>query len=82
MLNRRKKLLKREKNLRTQVINEEIKALNLKIRQFFTQNKRNFICSKIKTGDSKSLWHAVKAAKDIPVINMPKSMTLNDLQIQ
>ena len=81
MLNRRKKLLKREKNLRTQVINEEIKALNLKIRQFFTQNKRNFICSKIKTGDSKSLWHAVKAAKDIPVINMPKSMTLNDLQI-
>ena len=43
MLNRRKKLLKCEKNVRTQTINEEIKALNLKIKHFFvvlTDNKR------------------------------------------
>ena len=46
MLNRRKKLLKREKNLRTQAINEEIKALNLKIKHFLP--KTSAILSAVK----------------------------------
>ena len=71
-LNRRNYLLK--KRLR-RTLNDgektEIKNLNKQIRYSYYKDRRQHVRTRIKPGNTKSLWDAVKIAKDIEPIPLP-----------
>ena len=57
------------------------KNLNVEIKRHFLIKKANAIRRKITPGNSKSLWHAVKIAKDANIPLLATTMTLNNQQI-
>ena len=77
-LNLRKKLLKTLKTNKTNVIRDRIKNINVEIKRHFLIKKANAIRRKIIPGNSKSLWQAVKIAKDVNIPILPNSMSFND----
>ena len=80
-INLRKKLLKQSKILKTNALRDRIKNLNVEIKRHFLIKKRNSIRRKIVPGNSKSLWEAVKIAKDSNKPKIPNTMFLNTTQI-
>ena len=77
-LNLRKKLLKTLKTNKTNVIRDQIKNINVEIKRHFLIKKANAIRRKIIPGNSKSLWQAVKIAKDVNIPMLPTSMNFNN----
>jgi hypothetical protein len=75
-LNRRSYLLNKRKH-RTQQEHEkeELKALNKYIRNYYYEERRMHVRSKIIPGNNKSLWDAVKIARDIEPTPLPAMLT-------
>jgi exonuclease III len=75
-LNRRSYLLNKRKH-RTQQDHEkeELKALNKYIRNYYYEERRMHVRSKIIPGNNKSLWDAVKIARDIEPTPLPAMLT-------
>ena len=80
-LNKRKRLLKKNKTMPSTDTQIEIKQLNMQIRRYFYHQKVNFIKNKIIPGNSKTLWDAVALAKNLPKLNLPKNMIMNGIPI-
>ena len=55
-------------------LRKRIKNLNYEIRNYYRQNKGKKVRRNLVLGSSKSLWEAVKIAKDINNEKMPKEM--------
>ena len=80
-MNLRKRLLRKLKLEKTNVLRDRIKNLNVEIRCHFHAKKSKNVRRNIRPGNTKSLWDAVKVAKDTNIPSFPKSMTLNNNQI-
>ena len=76
-----RKLLNKLKSNPSNPLRDRIKNLNFEIKSHLTQKTKNKIRDKIKPGNSKSLWDAVKIAKNTNIPPLPQSMTLNDVTI-
>ena len=82
-INRRNNLLKKIKHnpLVAPSARNEIKILNYDIKKYFYQIRGNSIRRNIIPGNSKSLWDAVKIAKDINLDPLPEEMYHNQNKI-
>ena len=70
----RKRLIKTLNKKPTNELRNRIKNLNVEIRHHFQSQKTNSIRRKIIPGNSKSLWDAVKLAKNINIQQLPRKM--------
>ena len=72
-MNRRNNLLKKIKSNPTNSLSarDEVRTLNKEIKYFFFQSKGKSVRHGIIPGNSKSLWDAVKIAKDINSNSLP-----------
>ena len=81
-LNKRNRLIKK---LRYGPVSPEVrtvlKQLNKEIKQFFQKQKSSLVRKGILPGNSKTLWDAVKIAKNQNVPSLPDNMSLNDVTI-
>ena len=77
-INQRKKILKKYKLQPSFELKTKIKILDKAIKTFFHSNKSSKIRNKIVPGDNKSLWSAVKLAKNLPLNAIPKNCFLNN----
>ena len=73
-LNLRRRLLKKSKVVKDNVTRDRINQLNSEIRLHFHGQKAMSIRRKILPGNSKSLWDAVKIAKNINIPTIPENM--------
>ena len=80
-LSLRKRLIKNLKTNPSNNLRDRINNLNYEIRTHFKNSKRNEIRNKIIPGNSKSLWDAVKIAKNVNKPNLPPKLTKNDIEI-
>ena len=80
-INLRRKLLHKIKITPTNETRDRIKHLNTEIRSHFTTLKMTTIRKKIITGNSKSLWDAVKLSKNINTPKIPLNMSFNNQEI-
>ena len=80
-LNLRKRLLRSLDNNASNSLRDRIKNLNIEIKYHFLSLKSCSVRRKIIPGNSKSLWDAVKIAKDINIPKLPEKMTHNDIII-
>ena len=80
-INLRKRLLNKINNNPTNAIRDRIKNLNIEIKNHFLYKKTSSVRRKILPGNTKSLWDAVKIAKDINIPMLPTSMFLNNTKI-
>ena len=80
-INLRRKLLHKIKITPTNETRDRIKHLNTEIRSHFTTLKMTTIRKKIITGNSKSLWDAVKLSKNINTPKTPLNMSFNNQEI-
>ena len=81
ILQKRKRLLKcfnKDKLIATKI---EIKLLDVQVRRFFRTQKRNSIRRKIVPNNSKTLWDAVKTAKNLNLAQIPENLTLTDIKV-
>ena len=58
-----------------------LKLLNKEIKSFFHIQKSNSIRRNIIPSNSKSLWDAVRIAKDKNIQNLPDTLFLNETEI-
>ena len=73
--NRRNYLLKKRKRTGpNENEKKELSSLNKFIRNYHYQERKQNIRRKIKPGNSKSLWDAVKIAKDVEPTHLPSEM--------
>ena len=77
----RKKLLKLIKTQKTDELRNRIKNINIEIKHHFQIKKSNSIRRKIIPGNTKSLWDAVKIAKDSNKPKLPVSMSYNNQNV-
>ena len=80
-LNLRRRLLSKFKNLPTPELKMRIKNLSIEIKKHFYSIKQSNVQRLIKPGCSKSLWQAVKAAKDIGISSLPQIMTFKNSDV-
>ena len=77
-LNRRSHILKKRKHhIQSEGEKQELKALNKFIRHYHYEERKMHIRRKIIPGNNKSLWDAVKIAKDIEPTPLPPILTRN-----
>ena len=76
-INRRKRLLRRFKVEKSPIIKSQITMLNKDIKKYYYNLQSCKVRKLIKPGDTKSLWMAVKMAKDTNQDNLPKTMYEN-----
>ena len=62
-------------------IRQEIKTLNKEIKSYFHKLKSKNVRKGIVPGNSKSLWDAVKKAKDLNVKNLPDILFKNKIKL-
>ena len=62
-------------------IRQEIKTLNKEIKSYFHKLKSKNVRKGIVPGNSKSLWDALKKAKDLNVKNLPDILFKNKIQL-
>jgi hypothetical protein len=75
-LNRRKYLLKkRSKGVLVDAEKDEIRNLTKQIRYSYYEDRRQHVRTRIKPGNNKSLWDAVRIAKDIEPVPLPDYVT-------
>ena len=80
-ITKKNRLLKLRKHRPSIELKNRIKNLNFEIKTHFFIENRNKIRRKLLPGNSKSLWNAVKAAKDIGADSLPGSMTLGGRKV-
>ena len=80
-LNARQRLLKLYKLRPDHSIKSKIKSLDSDIRSFFRKQKTNDVRRVIKPCNSKSLWQAVKIAKDMNPNSIPSNLTDSTIPI-
>ena len=82
-INRRNNLIKKLKrnNLNPDNTRNELKSLNKDIKKFFHIKKTNRIRNGILPGNSKTLWNAVKLAKDMNANSLPEILYENNVEI-
>ena len=80
-LNLRKRLLTTLKNRPTNDLRDRVSKLNFEIRKHFSDTKIHNIRKRIRPNNSKSLWEAVKVAKDVNIPKLPSRMTFNNIEI-
>ena len=81
MLNRRKNILKIERNQNNGHHVAEIKALNKIIKNFYTSKRRSRVRN-AATGTSGSIWRAVGLAKDLNSDAIPSDLTLDGVKVE
>ena len=74
----RKNLLKKLKSNPSNVLRDRVKNLNVEIKQYYSNQKKNCVQRSIIPGNSKTLWKAVKVAKNISTSDYPNEMYLGD----
>ena len=77
LLNTRKRLLRRQKTSPNACTKEQIKQLNIQIKGHYKNIKSKAVRRGIVPGNSKSLWRAVKIAKDVGCSDLPSKMYNN-----
>ena len=80
-INKRKRLIKKQKQEPSVLTHNAIKMYDKEIKKIFYTQKCNFIRSKILPGNNKSLWAAVKVAKNQSINSIPKSLLLNNVPV-
>ena len=80
-LNRRKRLIKRNRVLRCPIVKSQINEMNNYIKKYYHNLQSCKVRKLIKPGNSQSLWKAVNTAKDINPDSLPKSMYENGVLI-
>ena len=82
-MNRRNNQIKKLKSPTINITDTrmEIKTLNKEIKHYFYQHKGNTIRKNILPGNSKTLWDAVKTAKDINQSSLPEEMFFNQIKV-
>ena len=82
-MNRRNNLIRKLKSPTINITDTrtEIKTLNKEIKHYFYQHKGNTIRRNILPGNSKTLWDAVKTAKDINQTSLPEEMIFNQIKV-
>ena len=80
--NLRKRLLRKQQTYPTNEIRDRIKNLNIEIKNHYLCIKRNNVQRSINPGNSKSLWSAVKTAKDVNISNIPKELYLGNQKVK
>ncbi len=79
-LNRKSHLLKKRKHhIQTKHEKKELKALSKFIRHYNNEERRMHVRRKIIPGNNKSLWDAVKIARDIKPTHLPPILTRNGI---
>ena len=81
MLNARKNLLKKLKTRPSDNLKQKIKDLDINVKKHFFQEKRKKVRRGILPGNSKSLWNAVRTAKDQNIEGFPKTIFSNGVKI-
>ena len=81
LLNRKKRLLKSKRITDNLATNDRLKLVNSEIRKILKSEKSSYIRRGIIPGNSKSLWNAVKKAKDQNISFLPENLTLNNLPV-
>ena len=74
-LNVRHRLLKNFNRTKNISIKTQIRSLDQKIRAYFREKRKNEIRKSLRPGDSKSLWKAVRVAKDLNPESIPPNLT-------
>ena len=82
-INKRNNLLKKVKlnPSSSQSARSKLKDLNKEIKCYFFNQKSKSIRRNIVPSNSKSLWDAVRIAKDMNISNLPDIFTLNEIEI-
>ena len=82
-INKLARLLKKIKynNAAITQTRHEIKSLNKEVKQFFHNVTTKQVRRGIKPGNSKTLWNAVKLAKDCNLNTLPDTLFLNNAKI-
>jgi hypothetical protein len=80
-INQRKRLLLAFKKDKNPVTKLRIRELDKAIKSFFNQSRTKRVRKMIVPGSTNSLWNAVKAAKNVNVTNLPKTMFLQNEKI-
>ena len=75
-INLKKKLLKKLKSESNQETKSRIKNLSMEIRTHFKNEKRSKVRQEIIPSNNKTLWEAVKIAKDFNIDDLPDQMTI------
>ena len=79
--NRRNYLLrKRKRNTQSEDEKAEIVEINKKIRNHYYRERRENVRRKIIPGNTKSLWDAIKIARDIEPTFLPEEVYKNDVK--
>ena len=81
ILSERKSLLKIFNKYKHVSIKTKIKSLDAQVRKFFRNQKRNSIRRKIFPNNSKTLWDAVKTAKNLNLAQIPDNLTLTNIEV-
>ena len=81
-INLRKRLLRLTRVNPSNELRDRIKNLNVEIKNHFLSKKTSSVRRRIIPGNSKSLWDAVKIAKDINIPKLPNTMYLNNTKIE
>ena len=69
-LNLRKKLLKKLKQEKSPETRSRLKNISIEIKRHFTNETKHKVRQGIKPGNNKTLWDALKIAKDQNVLNI------------
>ena len=69
------------KTVKTNVLRDCVKNLNLEMRRHFLIKKTKMVRRNIPPGNSKFLWEAVEIAKYINISETPSNMTLNGVKV-
>ena len=78
----RKRLLKSYKNAPGNILIQRIKNLNAKIKTHFINKNKKAIRISIIPNNNKTLWQAVKIAKNINISPLPKQLNHNNVPIK
>ena len=78
----RKRLLKTLEKKPSNPLRDRIKNLNIEIRHHFRSLKTKSIRRKITPGNSKSLWDAVRLAKNVNIQQLPQKMFKDNINIK
>ena len=79
-INRRRYLLKKRKNpMWTGDEERELKTINKHIRNLYYKDRRQHVRRKIIPGNNKSLWDAVKIAKDLEPTPLPSTVVMGGI---
>ena len=81
-INKRNRLLKKRKSQPSANLRKEIGNLNAEIHTFYFTKKKSSVRNGILPGNSKSLWTAVKLAKDIGAEQIPTKMNLKGIPVE